>query len=323
MDGMIMSPSHSVFFRAPVDLRLKIYNLVFSGSLFTFFEDDRWSAAEEKLETRLYFASSHHRNLLLTCRAIYNEALPTYWSETFLDGKGTKLTQDTCQKLPPLAKTYVKHLRNIRLTTENVTFRNNAGGAGGAGGAGDAGDRDETRRLDETDIDDQKDGNDLPSGLVKTATKPATMSAMILGQFKKLETCWLAHIRTKTRALDPWLPPLDWTGPVLGDSKLADVGNVKRTASTFLASNLGLDETFTEKIAFLGKLYVNFHEDSGNVVEYVSTSLSALASSIRKLTQSMVFSGPFLKSGHGNEVHCALSIRSRHRRRLLSRHWQC
>lgn len=75
--------SSAFLHKLPVEIRLQIYRLVFKGG------DDpltrshlTWDCAKE------VFSPTHHRNLLLTCRTIRQEATDQYYSSTVVDFQG-------------------------------------------------------------------------------------------------------------------------------------------------------------------------------------------------------------------------------------------
>lgn len=112
----------SLFFTMlPVELRLKIYEEALEGSTarITSFPwhraatvDQCWMVPVKKWMLR---PSQHHR-LLLTCHAVYEEALSVYWCQTVVDMGGTDLCPGAVVMFvvfPSHARQYVQHITNV------------------------------------------------------------------------------------------------------------------------------------------------------------------------------------------------------------------
>lgn len=113
---------NSLFFTMlPPELRLKIYEEALEGSTaeITSFpwhraptSEQTWMAPKRKWMLR----PSHHHQLLLTCHAVYEEAMPLYWSRTVVDLGGTDLNPGAGAMLaafPSHARQYVQHITNV------------------------------------------------------------------------------------------------------------------------------------------------------------------------------------------------------------------
>lgn len=118
--------------RLPVDVRLMVYLLVFVGSNVSALLDREFTKTRlGRPWDHMFFREGqccfHHRRgsfaLLVTCRRVYAEAFPTYWSSAILhilrngyrqvDG-GCEL-QQACAYLPAPIKENVRHIRDVRL----------------------------------------------------------------------------------------------------------------------------------------------------------------------------------------------------------------
>ena len=142
-------PAASPLFNTlPTELRLNIYNFVFTGCQATVWFDaefgeyapkpwkdfyERWQGRARKRIARDGHCCFGHSGggfgLLITCRMVYMEAFQAYWSETALRGtrhihtwrEGCEL-QQVCVHLPAAIKANLGHLQNIKLSkVENDT----------------------------------------------------------------------------------------------------------------------------------------------------------------------------------------------------------
>ena len=124
----------------PAELRLYIYEMALHGSrvhAVLALNEDPSSGQHHPVR----FRHSVHFNLLLSCPRIYDEALPTNWSETVLslaqpDGRmwalaetlwGVELAPDSysyhlCSSLPEVAKMNVRHIRSTLLPSLDGAF---------------------------------------------------------------------------------------------------------------------------------------------------------------------------------------------------------
>lgn len=128
----------------PPEIRLNIYKKAFHGARVDAtlaMEDESSGGGKQHL---IRFRRSKHFDLLLRCRKIYDEALPTYWSEAVLnlvqldmDGdspelsrhwmwdhhyKGDEYSHFLCNSLPEVVKTNVKHVRGMMLAPLHGRF---------------------------------------------------------------------------------------------------------------------------------------------------------------------------------------------------------
>lgn len=109
------------FMMLPAELRLKIYDEAFEGSTAkitslpwhraaTF--DQNWMMPWKKWMLR----PSQHHQLLLTCHAVYEEAMPVYWSRTVVDMRGDDMYPGAgvmFAVFPSHARQYVQHITNV------------------------------------------------------------------------------------------------------------------------------------------------------------------------------------------------------------------
>lgn len=125
-----------LFNRLPAELRLWIYTFVVVGCQSTVWFDGefgtRWRAwrswgRRERLARDGQCCYEHSGGgfaLLMTCRMVYTEAFPKYWSETALSVTRSLQTsgwyggcelQQVCARLPAAIKANLGHLRNTKL----------------------------------------------------------------------------------------------------------------------------------------------------------------------------------------------------------------
>ncbi|KAG8170075.1 hypothetical protein KVR01_000820 [Diaporthe batatas] len=130
----------------PLEVRLDIYKMAFQGA-----KVDAVLAMEDKPSGDnhhvLHLRHSAHFNLLLSCREIHDQALPTYWSEATLNlvqpystaspiekicqwAKDSRYGPDyyshhLCLSLPEVAKANVKHVRGMLLAPLDGDFVKN------------------------------------------------------------------------------------------------------------------------------------------------------------------------------------------------------
>lgn len=118
-----------LFTSLPVEIRLQIYDEVFTGSKLTLvITPSRHSRDPVPLGgRRTIFESTGHHNFLLTCRVVYHEALSSYWSKTLVVcGTSERLanflgleTGDlfhltyVANRMSDFAKAHIKHLREV------------------------------------------------------------------------------------------------------------------------------------------------------------------------------------------------------------------
>lgn len=91
--GHLASP---LFKKLPTELRLMIYKLAFQGSNIRFWTGEV-DGNEPYGRDRHRFVISTHYRLLAACRAIYHEAINTFWSSTQLHI--TSRTQGLCRSI--------------------------------------------------------------------------------------------------------------------------------------------------------------------------------------------------------------------------------
>lgn len=123
-DGHSVANGHldSLFFTMlPAELRLKIYDEAFEGSTAIIISfpwhraatsDQDWMMPWQKWMLR----PSQHHQLLLTCHAVYEEAMPVYWSQTVVDMGGTDPGPGAVVMFvvfPSHARQYVQHITNV------------------------------------------------------------------------------------------------------------------------------------------------------------------------------------------------------------------
>lgn len=127
--GHLESP---FFKKCPAEVRVKIYDEALSGSQLTLVRTSSFDSRGEYRQggQRTIFRSTGHHNLLLTCRAIHEEALPQYWSKTIVFcGFGKSVLQDgdiywsedkgsfhltyLSGRISDFAKRQIKHLRRV------------------------------------------------------------------------------------------------------------------------------------------------------------------------------------------------------------------
>lgn len=150
--GHLASP---LFTRLPTEIRLKIYHETFAGSvtalclLPSLVESGFWNihkpshkftigvyVEEAGISYRQFarstlflalgkygswnYSQSYHQ-LLLTCRQVYDEALPLYWSETLVrNGEDYHFSRKYfVERVPDLAKNHIRRI--LGLTTEFAT----------------------------------------------------------------------------------------------------------------------------------------------------------------------------------------------------------
>lgn len=124
--------------KLPVELRLTIYEMLFEGSQARVTLAK--TADSSTQSTTVILRYSKHLNLLLSCRAICNEALATYWSKTVLrlecppvqfrrpsEFRPAKFKLDTyahrlCASLPQSVKANVRHIRGMVLPSLTSEF---------------------------------------------------------------------------------------------------------------------------------------------------------------------------------------------------------
>lgn len=126
--GHLRSP---LFVLLPVELRLKIYEDVFDGANAKLV-CRRWYGAPNHDETHDYpdyiymLRQSEHHRPLLTCRALYEEAMTLYWSHTVIHmptgtprdilQRGYKYPSigDAVYAIPVHARQYIQHITNVK-----------------------------------------------------------------------------------------------------------------------------------------------------------------------------------------------------------------
>lgn len=131
------APASAFFKMLPPEIRLKIYKMAFHGATadaVLTMEDEPSGGGKTHL---VRFRHSKHFDLLRSCRKIYDEAMPTYWSETPLnlvqlwtiaisttksslwlndvDYTADDYSYHLCRSLPEAAKANVKHVRGMML----------------------------------------------------------------------------------------------------------------------------------------------------------------------------------------------------------------
>lgn len=125
--GHIRSP---LFNKLPAEIRVQIYEEAFAGSkLRLILIPSVWS--DDPVPSggrRSIFRSTGHHNFLLTCRAVYDEALSNYWSKTLVfcgtyDNVADRLkipqaghtfhTTYVANRISDFAKGQIKHLRQV------------------------------------------------------------------------------------------------------------------------------------------------------------------------------------------------------------------
>lgn len=130
--------------RVPVEIRLNIYKYAFAGSRVQAALTKTTESSSPEHTGGLVMQYSKHFGLLLTCRAIYYEALDTYWSHTVLELQSPplvfsslrafdhiKLKIDTyshclCTSLPEAARANVRHVRGMVLpATRSLWLKKN------------------------------------------------------------------------------------------------------------------------------------------------------------------------------------------------------
>lgn len=107
-----------LFDKLPVEIRLKIYGLVFANNKMLFGRPNKNGRGgvryffEEMSEDQ----TTGPYEILLTCHAAYSEGLAEYWSATTVMAaiaKGPSPYNNLIHRLPEVAKARVKHLRQI------------------------------------------------------------------------------------------------------------------------------------------------------------------------------------------------------------------
>ncbi|KAF3761531.1 hypothetical protein M406DRAFT_74482 [Cryphonectria parasitica EP155] len=105
----------------PAELRLQIYGYLFVNPHVTLEVEDFHYRGRDKTSKPRILNTVHHDgvyNLLATCRAIHNDALPSYWQGVTLtcQGKsGVCYLDEFVDAIPPIILNNVKHLRNVNL----------------------------------------------------------------------------------------------------------------------------------------------------------------------------------------------------------------
>lgn len=104
----------------PPELRLKIYEEALEGSTASIVEFP-WCIVRNvndcRVPNRKYMLRpSHHRQLLLTCHAMYEEAMPVYWSRTVISMGGRDNYPGSAAmiaSIPAQARPHIQYITDV------------------------------------------------------------------------------------------------------------------------------------------------------------------------------------------------------------------
>lgn len=116
--------------RLPGETRNRIYQYAFEGSRMTLYrtdgsprtpnDDDQESCRDGDCACQAIFRGSGHHRLLLTCRAVHDEARAIYWEQTTISAASSEdhifSPNYFLSRIPDFAKSFVEHIEHcIRL----------------------------------------------------------------------------------------------------------------------------------------------------------------------------------------------------------------